>query len=306
MSPGNLYRYFPSKEAMIAGIAERDRAEVAQEFAQRRSLAGLLRRARRHGASSFCRASATSRCKLCTEIMSEARRNPEIARISTAFDADVKQMAGRPVARRRRARRHSRAIGFRRGRHHADDHRRRGVVAPRARSGFQRRKRPCCRSSWTSPATCCAGRARRDRVASRRGESPMKASRITAVGLVAAAGLWIASGYFLPHETAESRAAVARRRGRGQEAVPRRRGRRPGRAAQPQADAVRPHRGRQARHRDGAHRRRADRAAGRRGTWVKKGDIIAVLSDEAREAQVAQAEVAGRPSGAPSSRPNAS
>src|SRR5215468_881943 len=34
MSPGNLYRYFPSKEALVAGIAERDRAEVAQQFAQ--------------------------------------------------------------------------------------------------------------------------------------------------------------------------------------------------------------------------------------------------------------------------------
>jgi len=28
---------------------------------------------------------------LCTEVMSEARRNPEIARISRAFDADVKK-----------------------------------------------------------------------------------------------------------------------------------------------------------------------------------------------------------------------
>ena len=28
---------------------------------------------------------------LCTEVMSEARRNPEIARISAAFDADVKK-----------------------------------------------------------------------------------------------------------------------------------------------------------------------------------------------------------------------
>jgi AcrR family transcriptional regulator len=28
MSPGNLYRYFPSKEALIAGIAERDRASA--------------------------------------------------------------------------------------------------------------------------------------------------------------------------------------------------------------------------------------------------------------------------------------
>src|SRR6266446_6301232 len=33
MSPGNLYRYFPSKEALMAGIAERDRAELAQQFA---------------------------------------------------------------------------------------------------------------------------------------------------------------------------------------------------------------------------------------------------------------------------------
>src|SRR4051795_3550849 len=32
MSPGNLYRYFPSKEAIIAGIAERDRAEVGAEL----------------------------------------------------------------------------------------------------------------------------------------------------------------------------------------------------------------------------------------------------------------------------------
>ena len=36
----------------------------------------------------------------------------------------------------------------------------------------------------------------------------MKASRITAVGLVLAAGLWIASGHLLPHETAGSRAAA--------------------------------------------------------------------------------------------------
>ncbi len=34
MSAGNLYRYFPSKEAIIAGIAERNRAEAAQRFAQ--------------------------------------------------------------------------------------------------------------------------------------------------------------------------------------------------------------------------------------------------------------------------------
>src|SRR5256714_10657531 len=33
MSPGNLYRYFRSKEEIIAGIAERERALAAQQFA---------------------------------------------------------------------------------------------------------------------------------------------------------------------------------------------------------------------------------------------------------------------------------
>src|ERR1700755_1695890 len=36
----------------------------------------------------------------------------------------------------------------------------------------------------------------------------MKASRITALGLVAAAALWIVSGHLIPHESAESRAAL--------------------------------------------------------------------------------------------------
>ena len=37
----------------------------------------------------------------------------------------------------------------------------------------------------------------------------MKASRITAAGLVAAAGLWIFSGHLFPHDS-ESRAAITR------------------------------------------------------------------------------------------------
>jgi len=90
MSPGNLYRYFPSKEALIAGIAERDRAEVAQEFASAdlsRGFFAVLEGMAYHHFSER----PDEQVKICTEIMAEARRHPEIARISAAFDADVKK-----------------------------------------------------------------------------------------------------------------------------------------------------------------------------------------------------------------------
>ena len=117
----------------------------------------------------------------------------------------------------------------------------------------------------------------------------MKGSRITALGLVAAAGLWIASGHLLPHESSESRAAI-----------------RPGevepkplfRVAVTETKVV-PH----GRKLIIPGRTEADkrvtvtaRTGGvvtdvkvKRGTWVKAGDVIAVLSDDARTAQVEQA-----------------
>ena len=90
MSPGNLYRYFPSKESLIAGIAERDRAEVAQEFAgadMSRGLFTVLEGMARH----YFTERSHEQVKLCTEILSSARRHPDIARISNGFDADVKR-----------------------------------------------------------------------------------------------------------------------------------------------------------------------------------------------------------------------
>jgi AcrR family transcriptional regulator len=90
MSPGNLYRYFPSKEALIAGIAERDRAEVAQEFASADLSHGFFAVLEGMAHHHFS-ARPIEQVKICTEIMSEARRNPEIARILAAFDADVKK-----------------------------------------------------------------------------------------------------------------------------------------------------------------------------------------------------------------------
>jgi multidrug efflux system membrane fusion protein len=118
----------------------------------------------------------------------------------------------------------------------------------------------------------------------------MKAARIAAIGLVVGAAAWIASGHLFPHESAESRAA-----------------------AQPEAKAeqklfrvsvidarVDP----RTRNLVLSGRTEADkkmmltaRADGtitelkvRRGSVVKEGDVIAVLSDEAREARVLQAK----------------
>ena len=90
MSPGNLYRYFPSKEALIAGIAERDRAEVAEAFASAdlsRGLLNVLEGMVQHYFAEHPR----ERVLLCTEVMAESRRNADIARISAAFDADVRK-----------------------------------------------------------------------------------------------------------------------------------------------------------------------------------------------------------------------
>jgi multidrug efflux system membrane fusion protein len=118
----------------------------------------------------------------------------------------------------------------------------------------------------------------------------MKARHLTAAGLVAAAVLWIASGYILPREHASSDAAP--------------------RASE--AETQKPFRVAVVETRVDSHSRKlvlsgrteADRKVSayartggvltevrvHRGSHVKKGDIVAVLSDDAREAQVMQAK----------------
>ena len=93
MSPGNLYRYFPSKEALIAGIAERDRAEVGQQFASADLSQGLFAVLEGLAHHHFA-VRPKEQVVLCTEVMAESRRNPEIARISRGFDGDVRKWLG--------------------------------------------------------------------------------------------------------------------------------------------------------------------------------------------------------------------
>src|ERR1044072_2972479 len=78
MSPGNLYRYFRSKEEIIAGIAERDRADAAEQFAA-------------VGKGDFFDGlAAAGEGALCAEIMAESRRNPAVARIYQDMEVDVR------------------------------------------------------------------------------------------------------------------------------------------------------------------------------------------------------------------------
>jgi AcrR family transcriptional regulator len=87
MSPGNLYRYFPSKEALIAGICERNRAEAADSFLAVDRAPGFF-----EGLAALARHHLVERADedLCAEIMAESRRNPELARLHLALERDIK------------------------------------------------------------------------------------------------------------------------------------------------------------------------------------------------------------------------
>ncbi len=88
MSPGNLYRYFPSKDAMVAGLTERDRARVVADFSDLAEgddfLAYFAAIARKHFEQE-----PRERAILCLEIWAEASRNPAFTAISDEFDCEV-------------------------------------------------------------------------------------------------------------------------------------------------------------------------------------------------------------------------
>ena len=89
MSPGNLYRYFPSKEAIIAGITERHRAQASADFDSIENAPsfyeGLAAMARMYMVER-----STEEVNLGMEIMAECRRNPAIAKLFLDLEDDVK------------------------------------------------------------------------------------------------------------------------------------------------------------------------------------------------------------------------
>ena len=87
MSPGNLYRYFPSKDAIVVGLTERDRARVARDFETFDTtdfMASFARLGRKHFEDE-----PRERAILCLEIWAEAARNPTFATLSADFEQEV-------------------------------------------------------------------------------------------------------------------------------------------------------------------------------------------------------------------------
>ena len=88
MSAGNLYRYFPSKEAIVEGLCMADQVQRTELFSEligrldlREALATTLR--------EHLLSRPTEKARMIVEIWAEAGRNPRVAAITAAVDADV-------------------------------------------------------------------------------------------------------------------------------------------------------------------------------------------------------------------------
>ena len=89
MSAGNLYRYFPSKEAIVEGLCAVDQAGRARAFAELMADDRNIFEAMSTGLRRHVLGKPREKARLIVEIWAEAGRNPRVAEISRSIDADV-------------------------------------------------------------------------------------------------------------------------------------------------------------------------------------------------------------------------
>ncbi len=90
VSPGALYVYFDSKEALIAGIAGRDRAQFQQRFAALSGASNFLDALAQVGEQYFVEEPPHKRL-MCIEIGLESTRNPRVGEIFRSVDTFVRE-----------------------------------------------------------------------------------------------------------------------------------------------------------------------------------------------------------------------
>lgn len=90
ISPGALYVYFASKEDLIAGIVERDRAKLAEKLSELSDAPDLLSALAKLGEHYTVDEPLYKRV-LCIEIGCEATRNPVVGETFRSVDAFCRQ-----------------------------------------------------------------------------------------------------------------------------------------------------------------------------------------------------------------------
>lgn len=88
MSPANIYRYFSSKDALIAGMTERDRVRILHDFATIHDAPDMMdalgRLARKHLIEDPC-----GEATMALEIWAEAARNPAVGSMIRGIELAV-------------------------------------------------------------------------------------------------------------------------------------------------------------------------------------------------------------------------
>ncbi len=100
ISPGALYVYFASKEALIAGIAERDRTKLAGELKELSQAPDLLAALAKLG-EHYAVEEPQHKRVLSLEIGAEATRNPVVGEIFRSVDTFCLESFGELFARAR-------------------------------------------------------------------------------------------------------------------------------------------------------------------------------------------------------------
>jgi AcrR family transcriptional regulator len=90
ISPGALYVYFASKEDLIAGLAERDRSDFAERFAEVSASPDFIRSMSDLATHYFEEEPAHKRT-MCLEIGLESIRNPRVGEIYRTVDRFVEE-----------------------------------------------------------------------------------------------------------------------------------------------------------------------------------------------------------------------